>query len=246
AATFDGSRQRLRGDLLYSDGDDGSGRIGFTFNGAEPGLRWRHQWFREGKDWGGTHWLAAVLHEAWDELPEALIGYGYRDGAALGASWAGGERLNSEAELGVYRYGLKGADDVIRSWNARYSVRYLLSGPNPAIDVGYGLDKVHSFAAEWRIAPDSTPFQPLPLASSEVHSIDVSVIDRPNEALNLRGQLGYGYDRKNGKGLFANFGVVYAPWEDVEAGLSGAYSNTSGRTGDNALTRYSLYLKWWF
>ncbi|MCB1734600.1 MAG: tetratricopeptide repeat protein [Gammaproteobacteria bacterium] len=246
ASTFDGTRQRLRGDLLYSDGDAGKGRIGFTFNGVEPGLRWRHQWFREGKQWGGTHWLSAVLHEAWDELPEALIGYGFRDGAALGASWANGDRINSEAELGVYRYGLDGFDDAVRSWNARYSVRYLVSGPNPSVDVGYGLDKVQSFGSVWRVAADGTDFKPLPLSSSEVHSVDVSAIEWFGDELKINGQLGYGYDRKNGKGVFANFGVVYAPWDDFEAGLSTSYSNTSGRAGDSVLTRYNLYLKWWF
>lgn len=236
---FQGQRNDLTLRLLYHRDAHGWGQLALSSNGKETGLFLRHHLLRD----NGLYWLEAGLNETWNELPVAAIDYGTRDRLGVGYRTDWKYRLYFNTDSAINRYHLNGRNDVAKSWEWNLGLRYRFPAIAPNLDVGYALDKERPFAQQDHMDANGNPYKPLGLIHSEVHSLDLQWSDRLVDYLQANARVGYGKDRYNGKGPFLNLGLTYEPLPELEAGLFYDIDNTSGRAGNNTLTRLGAYLK---
>ena len=192
-------------------------------SGTRAGLSWREPTytFIEGIVGAGRRDRVFVQHE--ERLKERWI-------ATLGAGWN--------------RYGLSGEPDLARSATVEGSLRYVLNQDGPLTSVAYLLDAEYVGRRAERTNAQGNLFVPLPVATREVHALQLNLDDALTDYWRYSLQAGYAYDRFNKGGPQGAVALAYEPLDHLELGLRASYTRSTARGTGAAATAAGGYLIW--
>lgn len=236
---FNGQRNHIAVRYIDETGEFGKGHLLATHNTKTLGLGM----YRQMPHQGGQTWVRGAWHEPWNGLSSAIIDYGHRDQVAAGHEREISPKLYLSTGAAYNRYGLDGLNDAARSWQAQFAMRYQLAADNAEVDVGYNVEKEE--ASDHAVLTDNNAanFKPLDISSTEIHNIDLSWSSKFGQNFKFNSQLGYGVDRLNGEGPFANLSLIYQPEWYLEAGVDASYSSATSTASDGDTQRIGAYIK---
>ncbi|MFQ5849292.1 MAG: tetratricopeptide repeat protein [Candidatus Binatia bacterium] len=193
---------------------------------------------------GETRLLLDVKRPNW-EFVEGVVDDGSRDRLEIRRSQRLTPLLEGRLASALNRYGIDGDSQVATSVSLNGGLRYVLSTARPIISIGYELDKEYRASIDERTSPSGVKFNPLPLASREIHSIDLHLSQALSPALRVEGSAGYALDRLGDQGPFGGVAVTYGPLKRLDVQLSFQRS-LNPTESSQTVNRVGTFLMWRF
>jgi Tfp pilus assembly protein PilF len=163
----------------------------------------------------GSTTVQLEFHRPYWEFAESLAQEGVRDRVEVSRETNLGQRLSARFGGAWNRYSLKpdpsAAETVAaESVVAAGGLAFRLSA-RPQVTLEYSVDAEYRLSARTGADAGGTPFQPLPLASREVHAATIRIAQPVTRNLRVEGASGFAADRFGGYAPFLNLNVNYAP-----------------------------------
>ncbi len=193
---------------------------------------------------GETRLLGEFQRPNWD-FPEGVVDHGTRDRIQIQRYQRLTTRLHGSLAGAFNRYGIDGDSRVATSYSIEGSMRYFLTMAYPIFSIGYGLDKEHKLSIEERTDELGGTFNPMPLVSREIHSIDFTIDHTLTSALRVEGTGGYAFDRLGDAGPFFGILATYIPINYLELQL-GYYQSINPTLSSQEVRRVRASIMWLF
>lgn len=239
---FNGTRQwtAISASLEPPSGSLSRGTLFYNFN--EPGLGLDHSFGPLSR----RVTLTAAYAEPYMDYPEAIAQYGVRH--RIGGQYAHrfGPDLFANAALYANRYDLDDLDGAASTLSPSARVSWAAFDEIPELVLGYGVDANYTLSVETRTTASGEEYRPLPVTSTEIHTLDAVWTDEIDKDVTYRLDAGYSYDRLNSSGFNLGGEITWRADEDIDLGANLRRSFTAGRGGDSQVWRSGLSLLWRF
>ncbi len=177
--------------------------------------------------------FTATWHRPYWDVVSGIVDGGVYDGLSIDHEHSLGPRLTANLAIGGRRYGLKGDDDVVQTGTLGLSLRYAPQTELFDLSLGYGIDGEYVNRRDIRLEGTANRFQPLAVATREIHTLDVSIGRDFGEDLRFDMFAGIGWNRYGGTGPLGGMSVTYDGLEPAVIGARISYSEATSR-GDNS------------
>lgn len=201
---------------------------------------------------GATTLKLALQRPDWEFIEEA-IDRGRRDTVMLSRSHLFSPRLNLVVNASLNRYGLNDEYDIATSRAFNGGLSYLLprmpgwdmTKHHAGIRFDYGLDSEYPFHVEKRTNIAGASYEPLPLNSREVHSLNATFTQALTPSFSYEISGGYAYDRLGGDGPLLS---ALLTWKPIDRLLLEAIASRSIRTEttSESVENIGIKAKWMF
>lgn len=235
---------RQRGELSVSYGHDNGGTSRAALLGGRHslGLELSHTLHRA---LFRTTLTGTYNRPYWD-LVAGIVDAGVYDGVRLDHEHSLGPRLTATASLGARRYGLDDDDDVMQTGTLSLSVRYGLPSELFDLSLGYALDGEYVHRRDVRLEGTANRFEPLPVTTREIHTLDVTVGYDPLDFLRFDMFAGLGWNRYGETGPLGGLSVTYNGLEPAEIGARLSYSEATSRGDSSSAFSAGGFVNWRF
>jgi hypothetical protein len=242
---FNGNRQRATVTLgkIFDTGSEASGSLYASNNnlGAGGSYSWWH-------NKGATTLQGNLRKTNWDYI-ESVVGNGTKHNIRLERKQILTNRLQATLGGGFNQYNLEDDENVAQAgaWdlNVAYTFPYQLSN-KPDDEVTFGL--YYSIDAEYftqvEVKNNGAPYKPLPVATYEIHSVNVSASKALSSQLYTEAYGGYAIDRLGSRGPLYGASLEYVPVDNIGIELRGARTMLGGERNNQKEDQVGLNLKY--
>lgn len=205
----------------------------------------------------GAEWQRNILpgiaaigfdyHQPYWDQTSAVVQYGTRDNLAVTYDIVTSDDWDIGVGTSVNRYGLKGNEDLARTWRLEGYIRDNFDIYTIPVFAGYRLDAEYPLSETDKTAQDGTGFRPLDVARREVHEFSIGHDIRLADYLTLSTGVAYSYDRYGEQGFGFNGALIGNLADQYETTLSfGHTANSSNSVGSSGSTFIGISIKQYF
>jgi len=163
----------------------------------------------------------------------------------FGGPFKGSSPITGSFGISLNRYGLGSDSNVAESFELLANLRYRFLNSIPGLSVGYEYDAEYANLTASRTDINGNSFRPIPLETTEVHSLDVSWSNDFWNNFHYDLTTGYSFDtRIDSNGPFVYFSLIYDTWKNLQMGLNVQFSQENNRGIDSTFTQSGVFLLW--